>query len=336
MDLREVVVEPVALDDEQRYQCLMQAHHYLGALPKIGQTVWYVGRWHEEWVALIGFSSPAWKCRARDAWIGWNLRVQYDRLHLLSNNSRFVILPRWRRPNLASRVLALCERRVVADWPARFGHRPLMLETFVDPSRFHGTVYRAANWQCVGHTCGYRRVRGGYSDVASTPKLVFVRALSPHARARLTQPVLDPLDRHGRPKMMLAAHHMRSLPELFADIDDPRRQGRRHPLPTVLAIATAATLCDARTYQAMANGLRTSPNAPANDSVADTDIATTTCPASSSSATCSCASTLPSSTAPCSDATPSMAPTTKRWPSTARRCATPSPSTKTAPSRPTS
>ena len=253
MDLREVVVEPVASGDEGRYQRLMQAHHYLGALPKIGQTRWYVARWHEEWVALIGFSSPAWKCRARDAWVGWNLRVQYDRLHLVSNNSRFVILPRWRRPNLASRVLALCERRVVTEWPARFGHRLLMLETFVDPERFHGTVYRAANWQCVGITRGYRRVRGGYSNVVSTSKLVFIRALSPHARARLTQPVLDPRDRHGRPKMMLAADHMRSLPELFADIDDPRRrQGRRHPLPAVLAIATAATLCGARTYQAMA------------------------------------------------------------------------------------
>ena len=129
MDLREVVVEPVAAGDEGRYQRLMQAHHYLGALPKIGQTRWYVARWHEEWVALIGFSSPAWKCRARDAWVGWTLRVQYDRLHLVSNNSRFVILPRWRRPNLASRVLALCERRAVAEWPARFGHRLLMLET---------------------------------------------------------------------------------------------------------------------------------------------------------------------------------------------------------------
>ena len=69
MDLREVVVEPVAAGDEGRYQHLMQAHHYLGALPKIGQTRWYVGRWHDEWVALMGWSSPAWKCRARDAWI---------------------------------------------------------------------------------------------------------------------------------------------------------------------------------------------------------------------------------------------------------------------------
>ena len=135
MDLREVVVEPAVADDEGRYQRLMQAHHYLGALPKIGETQWYVARWRREWVALIGFSAPALKCRARDAWIGWDFRVQYDRLHLVTDNSRFLILPGWHRPNLASRLLSLCERRLVSDWPIRFGHPLLLLETFVDPSR---------------------------------------------------------------------------------------------------------------------------------------------------------------------------------------------------------
>ena len=156
-------------------------------------------------------------------------------------------------PNLGSRVLALCGRRLTADWPARFGHPLLLLETFVDPARFRGTVYRAANWTCVGRTRGFRRVRGGYSAVAAAPKLVFVRPLVPDARARLTRPALDPADRHGGPKAMISADTMRSLPDCFADIDDPRRrQGRRHPLPTVLAIAAGATLCGARGYRAMA------------------------------------------------------------------------------------
>ena len=253
MDLREVVVEPVAADDESRYQRLMQAHHYLGALPKIGETQWYVARWRREWVALIGFSAPALKCRARDAWIGWDFRVQYDRLHLVTDNSRFLILPGWHRPNLASRLLSLCERRLVSDWPIRFGHPLLLLETFVDPSRFRGTIYRASNWLCLGHTRGYRRVHGGYSATPTTPKLVFARPLSPNARARLTNAALDPIDRHGGPRIMLPADTMRALPMFFADIDDPRRrQGRRHPLPTVLAIATAATLCGMRGYKAMA------------------------------------------------------------------------------------
>ena len=99
----------------------------------------------------------------------------------------------------------------------------------------------------------HKPVQGGYSATPTTPKLVFARPLSPNARARLTKTVLDPIDRHGGPRIMLAADTMRALPMFFADIDDPRRrQGRRHPLPTVLAIATAATLCGMRGYKAMA------------------------------------------------------------------------------------
>ena len=253
MDLREVVVEPVSTLDEGRYRRLMQAHHYLGALSKIGETLWYAARWRGEWVALIGFSAPALKCRARDAWIGWDFRVRHGRLHLLANNSRFLILPGWHRPNLASRVLSLCERRLVSDWPQRFGHALLLLETFVDPSRFRGTIYRASNWLYLGQTRGFRRIRGGYSATPTVPKLVFARPLSPHARARLTKAALDPIDRHGVPRIMIAADTMRALPEFFADIDDPRRrQGRRHPLPTVLGIAAGATLCGMRGYKAMA------------------------------------------------------------------------------------
>ena len=143
-------MEPVTAAAEGRYRELMAAYHYLGAPPKIGETLWYAARWRDRWVALIGFSAPALKCGARDRWIGWDFRTQYDRQHLLANNSRFLILPGWRVPNLGSRVLALCERRLAADWPARFGHPLVLLETFVDPARFRGTVYRAANWTCVG------------------------------------------------------------------------------------------------------------------------------------------------------------------------------------------
>jgi hypothetical protein len=252
VNLREVVLQPVAAPEETRFQTPMDTHRYLGALPKIGNTLWYVATWHGQWLGLLGFSAAAWKCTARDAWIGWDFRHQYDCLHPIANNSRFPILPEHRYPNLASRVLALCERRLAADWRERFGYALPLLETFVDPRYFRGTVYRAANWCYLGDTRGFRRTRAGYSAAPDAAKRVFVRPLHARAQTRLSRPVLDPEYRHGAPNILPSAEHMGSLPECFADIPDPRRgQGHRHPLPAVLAIAAAAVLCGMRGYKAI-------------------------------------------------------------------------------------
>ena len=251
MALSEVAIDIVGSEHEARFQQLMQAHHYLGALPKIGQTLWYVAHRHGVWLALAVFSAAALKCRARDRWVGWDFRTQYGRLHLVANNTRLLVLPGPRVRNLGSRVLGLCARRIVRDWPARFGHRLVLLETFVDPARFRGTVYRAANWHMVGHTRGFRRRGSGYSE-ASTPKHVFVYPLVRNVHRQLSGAILAPGLHKGAPKTMLSAAQMRSLPECFTDIDDPRtRAGRRHSLSSILALASAATLCGARGYKAI-------------------------------------------------------------------------------------
>ena len=131
--LTEILVRPVERGEELRYQEQMSQHHYLGALAKIGETAWYVAIWREQWVAQLSLSAAALKCGVRDRWIGWDFRSQYGRLNLIANNSRFLILPGWNRPNIGSRVLSLTEQRVAADWRTRFGHPLLLLETFVDP-----------------------------------------------------------------------------------------------------------------------------------------------------------------------------------------------------------
>jgi hypothetical protein len=148
---------------------------------------------------------------------------QYDRLKLIANNSRFLILPHWHRPNLGSKALSLCERRLPGDWRERFGHPLVLLETFVDPERFRGTLYRAANWIELGQTKGFRRTRGGYSETAHAPKRVFVKRLQGDACAVLTRPHLPFPYRTGAPKIRLTADQMMSLPQYIADIPDPRR-----------------------------------------------------------------------------------------------------------------
>ena len=180
LNLDEVRVRPVERSEEALHRQLMAAHHYLGYLPKIGHTLWYVASYHEQWVALLNFSAAAWKCAVRDRWIGWDFHRQYDydRLKLIANNSRFLILPDWHRPQSRLQDSVACATGGwLADWQERFGHRLLLLETFVDPQRFHGTVYRAANWLYLGLTRGYRRTRQGYSNTVHSPKKVFVKPL---------------------------------------------------------------------------------------------------------------------------------------------------------------
>ena len=254
LKLSEIFVRLVRPSEEPLFKQLMQEHHYLGSLPKISETLWYVACHRDHWVALLSFSAPAWKCSARDQWIGWDYRHQYDRLKLLTNNSRFLILPDWHFPNWASRILSLCQKRLPADWQTYFGHRLVLLETFVDPQRFQGTIYKAAGWIYVGNSKGFQRTRKGYSYTADSSKMVFVKPLIPDAQALLSRPVLEPDYHTGGGKIMLKAQQMESLFDFFTDIPDPRRrQGRRHSLPTVLSIAAAATLCGMHGYQAISD-----------------------------------------------------------------------------------
>jgi len=255
VNLSQVIVRPAQFQEESLFTELMQRHHYLGALPKIGNTIWYVAATEQdEWVALLSFSAAALKYRARDQWIGWSFSHQYNRLHLIANNSRFLILPHHHHKNLASKVLSLCRRRIQQDWMDRFGCPLLLLETFVDPTRFVGTIYQAANWELIGETKGYSRIQGGYGNTVSSPKLAFVLSLQRNARKILSKPLLDQRYAKGGVRMQLTADHMRSLPDFFRQIADPRRrQGRRHAVHVVLAIATGAVLCGMRGYKAISD-----------------------------------------------------------------------------------
>src|SRR5579863_3332867 len=138
--LKEIIVRPIL--PGERWEELMRQHHYLGFSRLVGESLRYVAERAGEWFALLGWHAAALKCRPRDRFIGWPPLLQYQRLHLIANNCRFLILPHAHLQNLASRVLSLNLRRLGADWQAVHGHRLLLAETFVDPQRFRGACYR--------------------------------------------------------------------------------------------------------------------------------------------------------------------------------------------------
>jgi len=124
----------------------------------VGENLQYVVRdAQNRSLACLVFGAAAWKCQARDQFIGWAAEPRQKHLALVANNTRFLILPWVRVLDLGSWILGRVTGRIARDWQAKYGHRVVLLETFVEQPRFGGTVYRAANWQRVGRTTGRTR-----------------------------------------------------------------------------------------------------------------------------------------------------------------------------------
>jgi len=159
-DLQPLSVSVVAPGTEEAglFNGLLAHEHYLGHRNTVGENLRYLVRDRQgRPVACALFGSAAWKCAARDAFLGWDPATRARNLPHLTNNTRFLI-PAWVQvPHLASHVLGLIARRLGTDWQGKYGHRIHAIETFVDRSRFRGTCYRAANWRRLGQTCGRTR-----------------------------------------------------------------------------------------------------------------------------------------------------------------------------------
>ena len=189
-ELSRVRVRLICAGERVEWDTLMRAYHYLGLTAMVGRSLRYVAEVDGRWLALLGWASPALKCASRDAWIGWSPTLQWQRLCLIANNSRFLILPGVRVKNLASRILGLNVARLSEDWRAAHGHRLLLGETFIDPSRFAGTCYCAANWIEVGRTRGFAKSNATYVEHGSA-KQIWVYPLPSDAT--------DPVGRLGAP-----------------------------------------------------------------------------------------------------------------------------------------
>jgi hypothetical protein len=159
-DLRPLAVSVVesGSEDLRLFNCLLSRYHYLGHRNTVGENIRYLVRdCAGRPVGCALFGSAAWKCAARDAWIGWERCAREANLGLLTNNTRFLVLPWVTVAHLASHLLATLVRRICADWQHKYGHPIHALETFVDRDRFRGTCYQAANWVRLGSTQGRTR-----------------------------------------------------------------------------------------------------------------------------------------------------------------------------------
>jgi len=167
---------------------LIQRYHYLGYAPLPGAQVRYLI--YSEFGTLlgaIGFSAAAWTLRPRDTMIGWNKEQRTNRLNKVVNNSRFLILPWVHVKNLASKVLALCIKKLPQDWQTIYSYEPVLIETFVEKERFLGTCYKAANWHYIGDTQG----RGKWdrkNECAVPIKAIYIYPLNNNFRDILTRP----------------------------------------------------------------------------------------------------------------------------------------------------
>jgi hypothetical protein len=187
-ELGRIEVTPVTsryCRDSVVWKELLQRHHYLGCGTLSGAQLRYLIKSSTYgYLGALAFSSGTWALKDRDQHIGWSDAARMANLKYVVTNDRFLLLPTVRVENLASHVLALALKRLPQDWEERYHVRPMLAETFVDPTRFDGTCYKAANWTMVGHTAGRRD---------GVKKKILLRPLLDDWREQLQREPLVPL-----------------------------------------------------------------------------------------------------------------------------------------------
>jgi Domain of unknown function (DUF4338) len=248
--LEEVCVELATAAQIPRINQLLSQHHYLGKLRPVGQRLYYIARNAAgQWVALLVFSAAAKHLKHRDEWIGWSEEQRRRRLSLVTNNSRFLLLPDFAVPNLGSRVLRLTLARLREDWQNRYGHPVEVVETFVDPAQFCGTVYTASGWTELGQTDGWGRCQRDYYAKHDKPKRLFVRPLRRGAcrslQAEHLKPELALVEAQVPARCTKKVREIGALVEHFKALPEYRGRVESYPLFSLASLIFLALLCEA-------------------------------------------------------------------------------------------
>lgn len=226
--------------------------HGLGAGREAGdrlcQLVWENGKL----VAVLVWCAAAWHVQARDETVGWDAVTRSQRLKLVVQLRRFLVLEATRRPNLASQCLGAGLRELPGQWEAQHGYRPLLAESFSDPESHAGTVYKATNWVQAGLTQGYSQDHTDYYLPNDRPKKLWLKELAPNAcvlmcARELPRACQAAEGEGGGARSPLKVGQLQSLRDAFRQVPDPRAAtSRRHPLPAMLGLIALGLLMGAR------------------------------------------------------------------------------------------
>jgi hypothetical protein len=247
-----IVVRVASDQDAPWFDGLLSDHHYLGAGRPVGDYLRQVVEQDGQAVALLVWGPACYALKDRDLWISWSATQRLERLKLVVQNRRFLLLnPKGESPNLASQTMGAALRALPGQWQERFGYRPLLAESFTDPEAYAGTCYKASNWEAVGFSAGYSRHRADFYIPNERPKRLWLRPLVPEARqllrsVQVPQACRDGLSAPPSGTLPVNAEQLGSLLDVFRKGPDPRDANTRYRIGPVLTLIAMALLAGRR------------------------------------------------------------------------------------------
>jgi hypothetical protein len=248
----DIHVEVVAGADLAWFDQQMADRHYLGAGRPVGDYLRQVVRVRGQPAALLVWGPACYALKDRDRWLGWSAPQRVERLKLIVQNRRFLVLAdKQQAPNLASQTLAAALRALPEQWQQSFGYRPLLAESFTDPEAYEGTCYKASNWEPVGFSAGYSRHRADFYVPNERPKRLWLFALDPQSRQHLRSAQLPADCEAGviappSGVLPLDQPQLLSLFEVLQRAPDPRARNTRFRIGAVLTLVALALLAGRR------------------------------------------------------------------------------------------
>lgn len=250
---RGVIEVRVAADDQlQWFDRLLADHHYLGAGRPVGDYLRQIVLVDQQPVALLVWGPSCYALKDRDLWISWSAPQRLERLKLIVQNRRFLVLAsKGQSPNLASQAMGAALRVLPEQWQQRFGYRPLLAESFTDPEAYAGTCYKASNWEAVGLSAGYSRHRADFYIANERPKKLWLRPLRADARQLLRAVELPQECQAGlcaapSGTLPVKTEQLDSLLDVFRKAPDPRDDNTRYRIGPVLTLIALALLAGRR------------------------------------------------------------------------------------------